>query len=312
MIIIVLFILLLSLMLYIKKILKFEFFNETIFGKNMKKIYLGSCGLTSFDQTVMDQMSNVEILSIRGNQIERLDIVCPYTLSVFDCSYNQLDKIENIKGEGLLKMNASNNKIKTIITSGMPMLRSIDISDNFLLSGTISSETIILNQNKITDEVLNDIIFDGDRLKNLFINNNQIKGISKGLFSENLECLYLNGNIISYIHPDAFYMNGNLIELYLDSNKIQKIPETIFKGTPNIEIISISYNEISEFPLECFNNLNRLKSFICCYNPLKQVPKALLSGMYSLMYLDLMMNQLSESIKKELKKKYNSGKLMSI
>lgn len=309
--IVVIFILLLF--LYIAtRTRKPEYFDETIFGKNMKKIYLGSCGLTSFDQSVMNQMSNVEILSIRGNQIDKLDIVCPYSLSVFDCSYNQLDKIESIKGEGLLKVNVSNNKIKNIVTSGMPMLRSIDISDNFVLSGTISSETIILNQNKITDEVLNNIIFDGDRLKNLFINNNQIKRITKEIFSENLECLYLNGNIISYIHPEAFYMNGNLIELYLDSNKIQTIPEKLFQGTPNLEIISLSYNEISEFPRECFNNLNRLKSFVCCYNPLKQVPQALLSGIHSLMYLDLMMNHLSENTKKELKKKYNSGKLMSI
>ena len=96
-------------------------------------------------------------------------------------------------------------------------------------------------------------------LKNLYLNNNQIKEIPDG-FSNfvNLQNFILSNNQIKEI-PDGFSNLVNLKNLYLNNNQIKKIPISLI-NLRNLRIFHYDNNEIENVNPIIQRFLNRINN----------------------------------------------------
>jgi Leucine-rich repeat (LRR) protein len=99
-------------------------------------------------------------------------------------------------------------------------------------------------------------------LNGIIINRCDLPTVKSGLFKEKLqkfEFLYLVGNKIESIEPEAFQYLVNLKWIRLAENEIQTLPHRLFENNPELIYIDLKGNKINSIQPSFFEGLQKLK-----------------------------------------------------
>ncbi|XP_013149323.1 PREDICTED: uncharacterized protein LOC106111726 [Papilio polytes] len=119
-------------------------------------------------------------------------------------------------------------------------------------------------------------------------NNNYDKWVSSDT-EYHIKRLDLSKNKISNIDMKAFEKMTNLSFLDLSENRIDDLPSTVFSDAKNLDTVILSRNYFSELPNFQSQSLRTLDLSYC---QIAKIDPAALTGMSSLLAIDLCMNQI--------------------
>lgn len=123
--------------------------------------------------------------------------------------------------------------------------------DSNIFHNVVISTTLDLSENCL--KTLNDDLFDNqNRLKYLFLQNNQLTVLSKNVFKslQSILAIDLSNNLIRTINVDPFQSLTHLKEINLNNNSIVKLPEDMFKDqTESITTLQLNSNPLIDIPV---------------------------------------------------------------
>ncbi|XP_066559350.1 lumican [Amia ocellicauda] len=160
-----------------------------------------------------------------------------------------------------------------------------------VFSNTSLVRWLFLDHNQLaSDQVASMTLAQLPRLKNLFLNHNNLTDIPSRL-PGGLKQLRLAHNKIAKISPEAFGNLHNLTVLLLHGNQLKTIGEADFKGLHSIILLDLSHNHLEEFPKNLPPSVRQL---YVSNNSLSALPAGCLAGFDSLEYLRISHNGLQD------------------
>lgn len=200
---------------------------------NLEELNLSHNSIKFIESSTFLPLKNLRILNLEHNVIE---IASPYTFNVFS---------------SLKVLKISNNRLRCfdgIIVDNNPELIELDLGNNLL--NTFPT------------------INNGGNLKNIYLNNNQIKelkadDINSGLTK--LKTLYLSYNSLSLIEDKVFDRVKNLMFLYLHSNELKIMPTNWFSTLMSLTRVTLDMNKFTDFK-QLSLNLTNLKNIEISYS----------------------------------------------
>lgn len=263
-----------------------------------------------FNITNADQWNNANFVQMEGDH----SVIMP--LGIFQQlpkvkileivgSHLKVVKRENFVGATLLQdLLLSNNQIENIprnlFAHNTPELAKVSFSFNqisviesFAFNGTHNLKRIDLNYNLLT-KIERNTFAGTTNLKVLSIGDNKIASIDDGVLDlPQVECLYLNDNLIESISQKTFSRMPSIRELYLERNKIKTIPTNLFiENAINITVITFDGNEIYEIEHPAFNGCNNLETLYIRNNLLTKLNRTTFHGAKNLKILSLSGNRI--------------------
>jgi Leucine-rich repeat (LRR) protein len=213
-----------------------------------------------------------KIISLRNISISR--VTYDKQMTDMRLEFNTIYRIENDFFLGLANMNSlflNQNSIKDIEPFSFKDLKKASILSlmsnrltfirNNTFNGLVNNVGVLgLESNDISYLELD--AFRGLGFKEINLNNNNLKILRKGVFSQayNLQILYLDSNQIEEIESKTFFDNEKLNSLWLQSNRIKLMRPDIFNR--NLNEIKLNSNFIRVFDTESFSNKSSLITFI--------------------------------------------------
>ncbi|XP_026099839.1 fibromodulin [Carassius auratus] len=154
---------------------------------------------------------------------------------------------------------------------------------------------------------LQHVPFVPSHIKYVYLQNNQITGITNGVFDNapDLAWISLHTNKLSSdkIGDKVFTKLPNLERLFLHNNNLSRVPQ----GLPrSLRYLHMNHNNISKVPFESFRGMSNLTALHLQVNSIEDLGNAL-EGLLSLTLLDLRRNQLKkipESLSPKLSQLY--------
>nr|XP_055023338.1 fibromodulin isoform X1 [Misgurnus anguillicaudatus] len=139
---------------------------------------------------------------------------------------------------------------------------------------------------------LQHVPFVPSHIKYVYLQNNQITGITNGVFDNapNLSWISLHSNKLSSdkISDKIFAKLPNLQRLFLHNNNLSRFP----KGLPrSLRELHLNHNNISAVPADAFEGMSNLTTLHLQVNAIEDLSGAL-QGLPSLTLLDLRANRL--------------------
>ncbi|KAA0713755.1 Fibromodulin [Triplophysa tibetana] len=139
---------------------------------------------------------------------------------------------------------------------------------------------------------LQHVPFVPSRIKYVYLQNNQITGITNEVFDNapNLSWISLHSNKLrsDKISDKVFAKLPNLVRLFLHNNNLSRFP----KGLPrSLRVLHLNHNNISVVPADSFHGMSSLTALHLQMNPIEDLGNAL-DGLPSLTVLDLRGNRL--------------------
>ncbi len=121
---------------------------------------------------------------------------------------------------------------------------------------------------------------------------NQITQLHPGEFKSlyNLHELRLKDNLVTFIHPLAFFGLSSLQTLALTSNRISSLSENSFLSLYSLVVLDLDNNTIKHITPCAFGDLNNLKSLILKRNSLTEINVRMMCGLENVQHLDLSFN----------------------
>uniref|UniRef100_A0A8C1RWH4 Fibromodulin n=1 Tax=Cyprinus carpio TaxID=7962 RepID=A0A8C1RWH4_CYPCA len=141
---------------------------------------------------------------------------------------------------------------------------------------------------------LQHVPFVPSHIKYVYLQNNQITGITNGVFDNapNLAWISLHTNKLSSdkISDKVFTKLPNLERLFLHNNNLSRVPQ----GLPrSLRDLHLNHNNISNVPVESFRGMSNLTALHLQVNSIEDLGNAL-EGLLSLTLLDLRGNRLKK------------------
>ncbi|XP_016391896.1 fibromodulin-like [Sinocyclocheilus rhinocerous] len=141
---------------------------------------------------------------------------------------------------------------------------------------------------------LQHVPFVPSHIKYVYLQNNQITGITNGVFDNapNLAWISLHTNKLSSdkIGDKVFTKLPNLERLFLHNNNLSRVPQ----GLPrSLRDLHMNHNNISKVPVESFRGMSNLTALHLQVNSIEDLGHAL-EGLLSLTLLDLRGNRLKK------------------
>ncbi|KAL7884273.1 hypothetical protein AOLI_G00070430 [Acnodon oligacanthus] len=141
---------------------------------------------------------------------------------------------------------------------------------------------------------LRHIPFVPSRMKYVYLQNNQISGITDGVFDNATGLvwiiLHMNQLKSDKISNKVFTKLPKLERLFLHHNKLDRLPE----GLPrSLQDLRMNYNNISSIPADSFRGMTKLTALRLQSNAIEDLGGAL-ESLQSLTFLDLRGNQLTK------------------
>ena len=165
-----------------------------------------------------------------------------------------------------------------------------------------------LKDNKLTTPPCQAFSADND-LQSLYLSGNMISTLPNGCFEEftRVTKLYLNNNPLEDVNGLAFRGLSELTYLDLRNTSLTRVPTGIFSYTHNVETLQLPYNKIEHLSNRDFVGLSRLKNLYLENNRLVTIHHQSFEFMNSLEILDLS-NNMIESIGKDALREQRSLK----
>ena len=287
-----------------------------IIGKNLIKLVLNHNQLDAFPLASLSQCANLQLLSLRNNQIQDLiatnhstlhnkEFVDYSQLQVLDLAFNQISNLTAFKpilatSAKLIYLDLSTNRISNLVdnTFNGTAIQHLDLSANQLMDLPFTLNCYGLR----------------DHLVSLNLDHNQLSSLPKELNScTNLNHLSIRSNQLAEIGSLAFAKLDYLLQLDLSANTFYSIQNDAFDGLINLRKLSLSSCNLDALP--SLNDCTELIELDLSNNsltlPVLQQPFNALSKFSSifkcrkLKQLNLSSNQLSE-VPRQLWKYLNS------
>ncbi|XP_020298154.1 leucine-rich repeats and immunoglobulin-like domains protein 3 [Pseudomyrmex gracilis] len=267
----------------------------------------------SFEQRIVGQYQNLEILSLSENYIKDL-VYSPYQSdTIYDSSNHSYDLSSqnlmpqkvNIPFPKLRILDLSRNRIQTSkFVNLLPRngLSFLDLHENSLQSLSLSEKgenvyTLILDNNEIKyvkRQYSNGVnLFSMKSLRNLSISSNRIISIGSDAFKDTnkLEFLNLSGNAIETLHKYTFANLKYLQTVDLSFNLIKNIPQ--FANELNISTLFLHHNKINTIRPSVFIQFPKLKKLFLEENDIEWIDTKAFAQLSMLEELNLSNNKLS-------------------
>ncbi|KAF7995516.1 hypothetical protein HCN44_006623 [Aphidius gifuensis] len=188
-----------------------------------------------------------------------------------------------------------------------------------LLETDSIDENYKLNISNKAQEFLPENIFDGfDKIKELYIQENNLDYITPGVFNKllNLTWLDLSDNNLAFLLKNTFYgleslktlnlskndlqmfdINAfgdlkNLETLLLDENNIDILSSDILSGLESLEKLSLASNELENLQDDTFSNSKRLTELDISKNHIESLPNNIFHGLNDLTKINMSSNNL--------------------
>jgi hypothetical protein len=149
---------------------------------------------------------------------------------------------------------------------------SVDLSDSFKaqdhsFTGSsaekLAATTVHFYSSPNVDFIPKEILSEFPHLNGIEIYNcKTFTTVKNRFFSKDFDVLqyvWLPGNKIQTIEPQAFQYLVKLKWISLSNNQIESLPFQIFKNNPELIYIDLRYNKINSIDSDIFKNLNKLK-----------------------------------------------------
>uniref|UniRef100_A0A3B3RWZ0 LRRCT domain-containing protein n=1 Tax=Paramormyrops kingsleyae TaxID=1676925 RepID=A0A3B3RWZ0_9TELE len=184
---------------------------------------------------IFDDLSNLESLSLKDNQIEHLPS-------------NLFSSLEN-----LVTLYLSRNNL-------------VRLPEGIFLHVT-RLQKLSLFQNRL--ENLGTSVFGPLLLTELWLYSNNLTRLEDGIFRNltKLQLLILSRNSICSVSAGAFAGLSDLREVSLHTNRLVSLEEGTFAHLNNLVNISLRHNQIQSLPRGIFHNLPRLRCIVLSQNP---------------------------------------------
>ncbi|MGH0150703.1 UNVERIFIED_CONTAM: hypothetical protein FKN15_061346 [Acipenser sinensis] len=237
-----------------------------------------------------DSLTNLQYLILSSNQLQEL----PAGL---------LNKLVNL--EKLMLFHNKLQKIDSGLFATLSKLRDLQLQENELSAipeeafhQLVSLQTLHLGRNNITHLPAN-IFKTLTKLQTLKLLDTQLRHIPAGSFDNlNLVELYLQDNHIEHLHRGLFSKQLNLKKLYLSNNQISMLPEGIFLNLPNLTKFTLFENQLTDLPSGVFGPMPHLRDLWLYDNKLVHISDNVFSNLTNLEILILSRNHIS-SISKD-------------
>ena len=266
--------------------------------------------LTLLPVVVFSKLVNLEYLSVSNNHLVALPngaLANLILLEFINLSYNNLTSVSKSPSSDF-------NETTGVTNIGHLVSVVVEYSD-FVTRPAVDVDYVADNNAfGITTSCFNGHF----RIKRLFMQNNQLKALFKGLFHDlmNLEYLYLERNLIGFIQRGTFDNLVKLRELYLQENMLEHFPRKMFEPLRKLVILnlddnnlnditplsneyifslrrlSIRRNNLSFVPLDGFTRFQSLEELYVNGNQLKKIPKV--KGLSKLRFINLSVNKIRE------------------
>ncbi len=256
-----------------------------------------------------------KVISKYNRSISQINI--PKFLKEITLFNNKIDRIENDFFSGVTNL----DKLR-LYQNGLREIEPYSFRDLkwLILLELMSNKLTIIRNNTFSgvgygkgklDLQSNDISYlEIDAFKRLgFIeinlNNNNLKAIRKGIFSQaiNLQALYLESNQIEEIETDSFLESKKLSKLLLQSNRFKLIDSNVF--TRSLMELGVKLNNLKKLESKSFANESNLNWLDISNMKLQLIEEKLFRKFKKLVTLDISNNRL-------IKIETNSFRAMSI
>lgn len=223
-----------------------------------------------------------------------------------NCSHHSIFAITRAPEEDFIQLNLSHLFIRDNLqlVAGCRDKLSFPETASIQVPGTIRALNKKLKVLDLTDNHLSyvpDFLPNG--LKRLYLSDNQIADleVQRILFLDDLELLYLDGNMIKSVSNRTntggkFWQNmhlTNLRKLALQRNQIESVDSCAFLHLNNLTALSLAHNRITALHRYAFVGLMRLTDLDLSSNFLFHVAVDTFKDLTSLTFLSLKHNQLN-------------------
>jgi hypothetical protein len=290
---------------------------------NVNTIDISWLNIKNIEKNLFYDYSNLERLDLSGNNIEEIDLNLftnnPHLISI-DLSSNKFKilnvtklfknnlKLKDLKLfrnqlvneldfshlSNLTHLNIKNNNINIINLSAS--LKVVNLSTNHLsylnLDEMINLEEINLNNN-FFKSISENLFKNAQKLRFLYLSENQIDKLVLNNELNNLQVLLLNNNFIKIINNDLFMNCLKLTKIDLSSNRIKFLPDKIFQKLANLKDLNLNNNQLEFINENLFCDLYVLESIEIAYNKLKEIGKNLFKNNPSLLKINLEHNEIT-------------------
>lgn len=188
--------------------------------------------------------SKLEILDLRGNNIERVnaDVFAQLpSLKKLDLSKNEIVAIHANAFRGLGRM-------YKLLLEGNKLLH---IHPKTFAPLSTNLERLMLSDNQL--QTLNNDMFGNktmSKLRKIYFKSNHLFEIDENTFENtpNLDYLTISYNALVTLNPQIFKDLRKMKQLYVAYNRIETLPERIFNYMPALQTFYINNNRLTYFP----------------------------------------------------------------
>lgn len=184
------------------------------------------------DLTGIEKLSNLQVLNLRGNAIESVDLSNNTKIYDLFISDNKISSINLLNNTELVRLELNNNLLSTIDLSNNTKIKSLHITNNNLIELDLSNNT---------------------KIENLYIDRNEISTIDISNLKE-LESFSISANKLQNLNLEN---NLKLYRLLAGQNNLKNI--NLEKNT-NLEYINLSNNYLSKIDITNNSELTYLNA----------------------------------------------------
>lgn len=269
---------------------------DSVYGLQISDLLTLNAGQTNIrfvGPSMFNGMTYIANLNLSGNSIEKIHNQAFHKLvelNYLDLSYNDLDFISS----ALIKENIELDIFKI---SNNPRLKHLP-EEGFNCSAEQFNIYLFDASNCGLEEIYDDSLKTFTALSQINLSGNQIKSISKHVFSRSPKLVEINlsYNLLTTLEAQVFANNRDLGKLYLQGNPLTVLSAEVFINTPllslldmshcdltglwkvektqpatllnNLSVLNVSDNRISEIKQTELDTLNKLRSLDISNNPL--------------------------------------------
>lgn len=219
----------------------------------LKELYANNCNMKNIEKIP----KTVRHIEVKKNYLKELNFMNNTKIEYIDVSNNKLTILKlpyvDYNYRGLVRyLNCSNNNLKSLDTKNMYFLEYLDCSNNKIGINYDGSENLYLKKKIIFCNISNNnfstvTIQEDNVLKHFYASNNKIVSIELHNLNDNIECIDLYNNDISYNHCFnnfglSDFINLNYLKIGLNQiNNIESLP-------PKLEYFYAESNNLLEIP----------------------------------------------------------------